>query len=703
MSNSNIKVGADMTSFDQAMDESAKKAEKSFADIVDSVKTANVNVKKELRQITNAMTSMLAQGVSPASEEYKKLAQRAGELKDALADVNEEIQAQANDTKEMTLAFGALADGLQAFQGAQAAMSLFGVESEDAAKAMQKMMAVQQMLNSVQAIGNSLTSKSTLLGKAYASVKALLATTSGAQATAEGTAAAATTGLAAAEGGATVATTVLTAAINALPFVAAAGAAAIVVGVLSDLVSNAKETAHELEITREATKAVSDANGEAAKKYMDSSLELEKYRKTITNFNGTEKEEKKLVDELNSKYGDTMGHYKTLNDWKQTLINQSDAYCKMLAEEAKAQALSAKMGELYAKQVTGEISFADYTKQVERLKDAWNNALEGVQVYKTILKTTPRMNEVTGDTKKTGGGRKTGGGGKSTNLTDTLHTMEQVDKVLADLRQKMDAETDLAKKLDLSQQVKQVENFRKSIWEISDITAPGKVGVGDLAGLGVPKVEDLRKRLGGLADVLKDFNQEQMELLMQQKQALQDFKDSLSGDIGSMVEDFSTLAKLFEDGGINATDAAAGLVLMGNALKQLGQNGPIAKAGATLAAIGQIILGFAQASAQAGSLGPFGWLAFVGAGLAALATTISTVKGFNRGGIVRGAGGYDTVPAMLTPGEAVLTRNDQARLWQMLKNGGDAMSAVPEVRLRLVGTDLVGAIKILGNVYGKVE
>ena len=702
MANENIRVGADMTSFDQSMEQSAKKAEQSFYDIVNSVKKSSSNVKKELREVQNAMTSMLANGVSPASAEYQKLAQRAGELKDAIGDVTEEINAQANDTRNMTLAFGALGDGISAFQAGQAALSVFGLESEDAAKAMQKMMAAQQLLNSVQAIGNSLTSKSTLLGKAYAAVKGLLTTGAGAQAVAEGAAATATTGLAAAEGGATVATTVLTAAINALPFVAAAGAAVIFAGIMTELVSNAKETAHELELLRATTEAVKEANGEGAKSYMGARLELDKYVHQITNFVGTAKDEKDLVEELNKKYGDQMGHYKTLRDWKNTLISQSDSYCKMLAEEAKAQALSAKMGELYAKQVTGEISFKDYTTQVNALRSAWENALDGVQLYKTILKTTPRVNEVVGDGNKSGGksSGKSGGGGKTKSITETLHTMEQVDSLISSLWQKINAEDDLAKKLDLTNQLKQVEGFKKSLEEVMVRKSPISVSASDLAGL--PKEQDLSKELEGLGEVLDKFNKKQMQRMLDLQQSLADFKDSLSGSVGGVVEDFSMLAKLFQDGNISATDAAAGLVVLGDALKQMGSNGPIAKAGAVLAAIGQIILGFAQASAQAGSLGPFGWLAFVGAGLGAVAATISTIQGFNRGGIVRGAGSGDTVPAMLTPGEAVLTRNDQARLWRLLKSGGTMGSGVPEVHFRILGSDLVGTIGNLQAITEKI-
>ena len=435
---------------------------------------------------------------------------------------------------------------------------------------------------------------------------------------------------------------------------------------------------------------------------MQSSLELEKYRKTIEAFNGTEQDEKKLVDELNQKYGDTMGKYKTLRDWKNTLVQQSDAYCKMLAEEAKAQALAAKMADLYAKQITGEISFSDYTKQVDKLKDAWDYALEGVQLYKTILKTMPRVGEVVGDSKSSKSSKGGGKSGKTPSITETLHSMEQVDKLISELARKMNAETDLAKKLDISNQLEQVRSFKKKIEEISELKAPEGTTIGALIGKGGLDKGEMATRLAEIGKVLDEFNEEQMARMLAMQQALQDFKDSLSGNIGGMVDDFSTLAKLFEDGNISATDAAAGLVVLGESLKAMGQSGPIAKAGAVLAAIGQIILGFAQASAQAASLGPFGWLAFVGAGLGAVATTIATIQGFNRGGIVRGAGTGDTVPAMLTPGEAVLTRNDQAQLWRMLRGGGTMGSGVPEVHFKILGSDLVGTIGNLQAMTGKI-
>ena len=84
--------------------------------------------------------------------------------------------------------------------------------------------------------------------------------------------------------------------------------------------------------------------------------------------------------------------------------------------------------------------------------------------------------------------------------------------------------------------------------------------------------------------------------------------------------------------------AAESVANLGAAFAALDDPGAKA-AGTVLQAIASIALGFAQASATAGTLGPFGWLAWLGAGTSALATTISTVHsltGFAEGGIIKG-------------------------------------------------------------------
>lgn len=160
--------------------------------------------------------------------------------------------------------------------------------------------------------------------------------------------------------------------------------------------------------------------------------------------------------------------------------------------------------------------------------------------------------------------------------------------------------------------------------------------------------------------------------LKELKETLANVTKSMSGECGQMVEQFSQLAEILGDENADsATKAAAGLVTMGEALQKIGGDGMVAKVGAVMAAIGQIILGFATASAQAAALGPFGWLAFLGAGLAAVATTISTLKGFAEGGIIEGAShSGDKIVARVNAGEMVLNKRQQSNLFNLLDGNG---------------------------------
>ena len=96
-------------------------------------------------------------------------------------------------------------------------------------------------------------------------------------------------------------------------------------------------------------------------------------------------------------------------------------------------------------------------------------------------------------------------------------------------------------------------------------------------------------------------------------------------------------------------------------------------AGTVIKAIADIALGFAQASVTAGAMGPWGWVAWLAAGTAALATTISTVHsltGLANGGIVPGNSmSGDNVyggGAMVNSGELVLTKAQQGNLASQL-------------------------------------
>ena len=138
-----------------------------------------------------------------------------------------------------------------------------------------------------------------------------------------------------------------------------------------------------------------------------------------------------------------------------------------------------------------------------------------------------------------------------------------------------------------------------------------------------------------------------------------------------------------------------------------GMDDPAARAaGTVISAIANIALGFGQAVASAGSMGPWAWLAYVAAGTAALATTISTVHsltGYAQGGIVKGNsysgdniyGGPD---AMVNAGELVLTKAQQSNLASQLQEGG-----MRNLNLsgRIRGTDIILSVDRTLSLEGK--
>ena len=179
-------------------------------------------------------------------------------------------------------------------------------------------------------------------------------------------------------------------------------------------------------------------------------------------------------------------------------------------------------------------------------------------------------------------------------------------------------------------------------------------------------------------------------------QAILDKYNELKEAIGEepIQIDFNT-GKIAEDGkkaDKTWKDAASAVQSVGSAFSQI--EDPAAKAmGTVMQAIASIALGFAQASAQAGSMGPWAWLAFLAAGAAATATTIATIHsltGYAEGGIVQGNAysGDNVGPVMLDAGELILNRSQQSTIASALMDADNARGGY-------VGTPYVTGEKIV--------
>lgn len=222
--------------------------------------------------------------------------------------------------------------------------------------------------------------------------------------------------------------------------------------------------------------------------------------------------------------------------------------------------------------------------------------------------------------------------------------------------------------------------------------------------------------------MLKDKSEFDPENILGSKSAWESYKDTITGTVGSVEESFNNLTsftkdfKPFVDEQNKMTESAKkNQMAMGLAANAVGafssalagmEDPGVRAAGIVLQSIASIAMGFAQAAASPLVTGTgWGWLAFVAAGVAAMATTISTIHqltGYAEGGIV-GGNSYsgDNIyggGAMVNSGELVLNKAQQGNLASQLQgNGINGMN----ISGRIKGTDIILSVDRSLQLQGK--
>lgn len=339
---------------------------------------------------------------------------------------------------------------------------------------------------------------------------------------------------------------------------------------------------------------------------------------------------------------------------------------------------------------------------------------------KSLYPRIPSNNNTTtggGRTNRTRSGKYTGGG------NDKADTRTEYQKRIDTLKQQIEkAKTDLENAVYENVDKKIISELWKKVEEL-------KRAKEDLEGaveLGVPIDQYRITKVRMAADEVEDVELEPLQVKVETdldafKKGAEDlgkqFASSIPTDqLYKFTEEYQSaveqlkgtewgesLFNMFE--GDTTADKVSGIgqsfQALGNVLANF--DGAAAKAGAVLAAVGQIVLGFAEASTMAAKLGPIGWIAWLGAGLAAVATTIATIKGFADGGIIEGSSYHgDRIVARLNAGEMVLNRKQQANLFRALDNG-IASNVGGKVEFEIKGSTLKGVLKNYDNKMNKVR
>lgn len=144
-------------------------------------------------------------------------------------------------------------------------------------------------------------------------------------------------------GATTTATAIRTLKVASVVGLALAALSAIIYGVSKTLEQSkqalsaeavAKQTNKQL--TEQLTGRLKDAKEAVA----DNMAQLYKDIAVTKDWNGTKAQEKKKVEELNSRYGETMGYFSSVSEWYKALTENSQAYCDQLTIEATMRTLA---------------------------------------------------------------------------------------------------------------------------------------------------------------------------------------------------------------------------------------------------------------------------------------------------------------------------------------------------------------------------
>ena len=685
------------------------------------------NTKGALRELTQATTDMTAayreltneEKASPLGEAMQKsiqqMTERAGNMKDAMADVQASINNAASDTR----VFDQLSGGAQlltaSFQAATGAANLLGIEMGDNVEVIAKLQAAMGVVNGLATIQNALQKQSAVM--------------QGVQAVQTAAAAAAQTSYATATGAATVAQKAFNMVANANPYVLLASAVAAVGTALyafASASSKAKKEAEELKKAEEQAKQAAEQHRQslvnAASEAGAAAGMIASLRQSYAAAN-SELEKTQILQQAADQFKKLGIECKGTDDAQRLLVQEGGKVIKMIELQGEAAAIGAMRMEAYKSALaslmsdveSGKISLSsamtlanndskvsEYTKELAGIQGqmgSLNNSLstrgsgtgrtrrtktakeDDKYAADSIMAQEKWISKLEDDWKRAGA-----------NVRDEYIPMiEAAKKKLEEMKGVTAAEVDLDKMFpDMSKEnynTGETQSFAQTILgdaAMSEIAAQKDALSATLTEVAKSGVDgaDFTAAANALYAALFDPEagaEEVAEAIAEMNELIpeEDKKIVLDVDTGQII---TATKKVDKDVKAIAASAQAVSTVVGS----IGQafnaiEDPAAKVmGTVMQAIATVAGGYATASAQAAALGPWAWIAFAATGLATMLNMINTIHsstGYANGGIVKGNsysgdniyGGPD---AMVNAGELVLSRSQQGNLASQLQGSG---------------------------------
>ena len=292
------------------------------------------NAREASKTLAGELKTM-AQNGQQGTQEFKDL-QRAllsfnSTIKDAT--VSSEAMDNALDTMSDLAAIGSMGQGFSA---------LFGLDSSAIDESIQKLLALQNVLQSLEALNQHMLTGEGVggwLAKGNAAIDKFVNKLFGLQTASSKTAksvegiAVAETKMATASKSASKATLMLATSIKALM------KATIVLAVITAIIEALDWLADKITESNKAFEEQQEKLQAQREAYAKATASMAEAQAQVEYFNGTKEQEKKLVDELNQKYGDTLGTYKDLDKWRSILARKTGPYIELMVKQAEMQAL----------------------------------------------------------------------------------------------------------------------------------------------------------------------------------------------------------------------------------------------------------------------------------------------------------------------------------------------------------------------------
>lgn len=523
------------------------------------------------------------------------------------------------------------------------------------------------------------------------------------------------------------------------------------------LMNSSDDAAKSVDNLSEAEQRAKIAHQQTAQQMASVRSEMTQNIATLKNFKGSKEQEKAMVQQMNTKYGEAMGYYSTVSQWYQALTANSKAYCNQMINEITIRNLANQAADLQQQRYdythdkngrTKKFSAENQKEMVKANKGDLGAFLLGGVWYKYVAKagtsqkaeadkavtnlyrqeqnlkkrmealvkqnqninykhtagysaTPPTLNTSTGSTGNAGG--RNVNTGNTPAVTEDKKALEGsidwYEEKINEKQKELNATADKATARALNAEM---EGLQRQLYMLKV-----DVGIED-----VPKID-----VKAFAVNLKAQLDEEMETM---RQKLLDKPLVINTEVEAKARDYDHISSLFNIDVSNFESVRTGLAdingisdstakgmavagasceMLGSALQQLAGDSVAAKAGMVAAAIGQFVLSFAQAMSTCKTW--IDWLAFGILGTAQLTSIISTISQFATGGIVGGnQTSGDKVLVRVNSGEMILNAAQQARLFAIANGAAVQGVSVNTAGLQGIGSGMSTTLNIEGRLRG---